>query len=275
MFGYVTVSQDDLKVKEYKRYRGFYCGLCRALHKKYGRTGQLALTYDMTFLSMLLNGLYEPPLHELTHRCLVHPVQKQTFLFNEITEYAADMSVLLAYYKELDNVIDEKSLRGRAYTLITRRQAKKIAENYPRQAEAVREQLGELQIIEDSNTYDLDRSSGCFGKLLAELFVFREDVWSEDLRRMGFFLGKFIYLLDAYDDLEKDLKKHNYNPWQPERERKDFDALVENTLTMMIAESARAFERLPILQDAEILRNILYAGVWARFREVADSRSGQ
>ena len=185
------------------------------------------------------------------------------------------MSVLLAYYKELDNVIDEKSLRGRAYTLITRRQAKKIAENYPRQAEAVREQLGELQIIEDSNTYDLDRSSGCFGKLLAELFVFREDVWSEDLRRMGFFLGKFIYLLDAYDDLEKDLKKHNYNPWQPERERKDFDALVENTLTMMIAESARAFERLPILQDAEILRNILYAGVWARFREVADSRSGQ
>ena len=125
MFGYVTVSQDDLKVKEYKRYRGFYCGLCRALHKKYGRTGQLALTYDMTFLSMLLNGLYEPPLHELTHRCLVHPVQKQTFLFNEITEYAADMSVLLAYYKELDNVIDEKSLRGRAYTLITRRQAKK------------------------------------------------------------------------------------------------------------------------------------------------------
>ena len=275
MFGYVTVSQDDLKVKEYKRYRGFYCGLCRALHKKYGRTGQLALTYDMAFLSMLLNGLYEPPLHELTHRCLVHPVQKQTFLFNEITEYAADMSVLLAYYKELDNVIDEKSLRGRAYTLITRRQAKKIAENYPRQAEAVREQLGELQIIEDSNTYDLDRSSGCFGKLLAELFVFREDVWSEDLRRMGFFLGKFIYLLDAYDDLEKDLKKHNYNPWQPERERKDFDALVENTLTMMIAESARAFERLPILQDAEILRNILYAGVWARFREVADSRSGQ
>ena len=272
MFGYVTVSQDDLKVKEYKRYRGFYCGLCRALHKKYGRTGQLALTYDMTFLSMLLNGLYEPPLHELTHRCLVHPVQKQTFLFNEITEYAADMSVLLAYYKELDNVIDEKSLRGRAYTLITRRQAKKIAENYPRQAEAVREQLGELQIIEDSNTYDLDRSSGCFGKLLAELSVFREDVWSEDLRRMGFFLGKFIYLMDAVDDLEQDIKKGNYNPLIELSQRKDFEAYIENTLIMMMAECSKNFELLPIVQYTDILRNILYSGVWSKYSMIKNKK---
>ena len=79
-------------------------------------------------------------------------------------------------------------------------------------------------------------------------------------------------MLDAFEDLEKDLKKGAYNPWQPSKDRKDFDALVENTLMMMISECAKSFERLPIVQDVDILRNIIYSGVWQKYEEVREKR---
>ncbi|MGX8729257.1 MAG: DUF5685 family protein, partial [Lachnospiraceae bacterium] len=114
--------------------------------------------------------------------------------------------------------------------------------------------------------------SGYTGKMLGEIFVMQEDEWSDVLRCCGYYLGKFVYLMDAYEDLEKDQRKKEYNPWTPFFGRPDFDALVENTLTLMVSDAAREFERLPIIMDAEILRNILYAGVWKQFRTVKAKR---
>ena len=129
-----------------------------------------------------------------------------------------------------------------------------------------------LAAAEDAGEYDLDRIAGFTGNLTAEVFVMQEDEWVDELRDIGFYLGKFIYLLDAYDDLEKDLKKGEYNPWTPSMKRRDFEALVENTLMMMMSESAKAFEKLPIVQDVDILRNIIYSGVWLKFEAAKKKR---
>ncbi|MBQ6376516.1 MAG: hypothetical protein IJJ52_02700 [Lachnospiraceae bacterium] len=275
MFGYVTVNQDDLKVRDFKRYRGFYCGLCESLRKRYGLQGQSILPYDMVFVDILLNGVYETPLLEKDRFCLTHPFKKQHMIYNEISDYTADMGVLLAYYKLLDDVRDAKSRKAKAGLRLIRKSALKVRDEWPRQAEAAENYIRQLTKAEEEKLYDLDEVAGFTGTFLGEIFVMREDLWSDFLRRCGFFLGKYIYLMDAYEDLEKDIKKGCYNPWEQVMKRKDFDALVENTLTMMMAECAREFEKLPIVQDIDMLRNIIYSGVWTKFNEIKMKRCGE
>ena len=140
-----------------------------------------------------------------------------------------------------------------------------MAAEYPRQAEAVQKYLLELSKTELENCRDIDQVSGLFGRICAELFVMQPDEWEDILRRMGFFLGKFIYLLDAWEDLEQDRKKGCYNPLYELSSQEGFEERFYQILTMMMAESSKAFERLPILEHTSILRNILYSGVWSRY----------
>ena len=267
MFGYVTVNKQDLTVGGYERYRAYYCGLCRSLHSRYGRKGQVLLSYDLTFLTILLEGVYEDPLADEEHRCIPHPAKAHRMLFNTITEYAADMCVLLSYYHLQDDWEDDRRMRGLAGTKILRNDLRRIENLYPRQARAVRECIHQLSVYEKENESSIDKVAGLTGHMLSEIFAYREDTWTDELMEVGFYLGKYIYLLDAYKDLEKDKKRGKYNIWTHYCSRKDFEALVENTLTMMMAEAARYFERLPIVQDIDILRNVLYSGVWLKYRE--------
>ncbi len=272
MFGYITVNQDELKMKDVRRYKSYYCGLCRELGIRYGNIGRLTLNYDMTFLTILLSALYETPMQTEKKRCVPHPLTKQEMLYGKYTGYTADMNMLLIWYKMADDVADDGSVKGRAFMKAKKSDIEKLKEAYPRQAEAIETKLKKLADAEFANIHDLDYVSGLFGDMTAEVFVAKEDEWSDELRRMGFYLGKFIYLLDAYEDLEKDEKNGEYNPWETMKGRKDFDALVENTLTMMIAESAKEFEKLPILADVDILRNIMYSGVWSKYEAVKKKR---
>lgn len=265
------VNEEELRIREFKRYRSYYCGLCRSLGR-HGVSGRLLLTYDMTFLYILLNGLYEKPLKNERHRCAVHMVKPREMLTGEIANYAADMTVLLYYYKALDDVADEGTIKAKSAAGILNKAARKVAEQYPRQAGAIRQGCEALSKAEEAGKYDLDTISGYTGRMLGEIFVMQEDEWADVLRCCGYYLGKFVYLMDAYEDLEKDRKKKAYNPWTPYLGRLDFDALVENTLTLMISDAAREFERLPILTDVEILRNILYSGVWKRYQIVKTKR---
>ena len=114
--------------------------------------------------------------------------------------------------------------------------------------------------------------SGIFGHIMEEIFAYRQDEWERSLRRMGFYLGKFIYLLDAYDDVEEDVKKENYNPFSKDYIIKGFDDRIKNMLLLMMAETCREFEKLPIIKYADILRNILYSGVWCRFESISRKR---
>ena len=186
----------------------------------------------------------------------------------EITQYAADMNVLLAYYHMKDDWADEKKVSGLLGGGLLKKKAEKIAEQYPRQSKAIKESLQELSDCEKENSQEIDRSAGCFGRLMADLFVYKEDMWEQTLRRMGFFLGKYIYIMDAYEDLEEDLRKQCYNPLKHLHERADYEEQIRQILCMMIAECSAEFEKLPCLLDVDILRNILYDGVWNRYNKI-------
>lgn len=274
MFGYVTVDKPELKVKDYYKYKAYYCGLCRTLKEKYGQTGRLTLTYDMTFAIILLTSLYEYETHLTKRRCPASPVKPVAMLQSEITEYGAAMNIILSYYHFKDDWQDERSAAGFAAAKLMHRRAKQIEKNYPGQCAVIKKELRQLHHFEAAGSENIDEAAGCFGRLMAGLFVYKEDMWSETLKRIGFYLGKFIYIMDAWDDLEKDIKKGNYNPLKKLYKEKDYEERCHEMLTMMMAECSSAFELLPCIEDVDILRNILYSGVWtkrnARLKEMKE-----
>lgn len=268
MFGYIVVHKPELKVREYETYRASYCGLCRSLKKRHGRLGQMTLSFDMTFLALLLTGLYEPQTVTGQSRCLAHPMQRHHYRGNPYFDYAADMNVLLTYYKCLDDWKDDHKLSRLLFAKLLEGKMKKLKKQYGEKAEKTGRLLQELGEFEKRNICDIDKTAGFFGEIMAELFVYRPDEWEEKLRHMGFFFGKFIYLMDAYEDIEEDLKKGRYNPLSELYKKDTFEQECQQILKMMMAETSRTFEALPILEDAEILRNILYAGVWTRYGQI-------
>ncbi len=272
MFGYVVMNRPEMKIKDYYMYRSFYCCLCRELRERSRITGQLTLTSDMTFVIMLLSGLYEPPTKVGTSRCIVHPVRKQPVRKNEVTEYAADMNVFLAYYKCVDDWKDEKKVLRLAYSKLLKNKDKKAEALWKKKTDAIVGYLNEISAMEKAGETDIDRISGCFGRVMEEILAWKADQWEPSLRRMGFYLGKFIYLMDAYEDVEDDLEKGNYNPFATDYIMEGFQDRVRQILIMMMAEASREFEKLPIIKYADILRNILYSGVWCRFETVSEKR---
>lgn len=272
MFGYITVCKPELKIKDFYKYQSYYCGLCHTLKERFGLRGQMTLSYDMTFVAILLTSLYESETTFTTHHCIVHPVKKRGFSQNEMSAYAADMNILLTYYKFLDDWEDEKKKVALAASKLLKEKAKKVIKQYPRQSKAIRDCLKELAAYEASNETNLDLVSGCFGHLMEELFIYKQDEWEQDLRRFGFFLGKFIYLMDAYDDLQEDLKKGGYNPLISLYNEEAYEEKCRQILTMMMSECSMAFERLPCLVDADILRNVLYAGVWTKYNQIQEKQ---
>lgn len=153
MFGYVTVYKDELKIKDYNRYRAYYCGVCRSLKNSYGMAGQMTLTYDMTFLAILLSALYEDDTKIVMKKCIPHPVKKHPEISNEYTDYAAGMNILLSYYKLKDNWEDERSLKSNTAAGILKRAFKKACKKYPEQAKAVRDYIKKLLFIEFDCTF--------------------------------------------------------------------------------------------------------------------------
>jgi hypothetical protein len=272
MFGYVIVNKPEMKFKDFDIYRSYYCGLCRELREKYGVSGQISLTYDMTFVLLLLSALYEPMTKKGTTRCIIHPLCKQPVRRNEITEYAADMNILLTYYKCLDDWKDEKKLLRRGYAQLLSGKEGRMESAYQEKAQTIVSYLERLDSLEKENEQNMDKMAGCFGRIMEEILAYRRDEWEPYLRKIGFYMGKFIYLLDAYDDVEKDQKDGNYNPFAGKYPAEGFDEEIQGILMMMMSEACREFEKLPIIKYGDILRNILYSGVWCRFEETKKKR---
>ena len=270
MFGYINVNRPELRIKDDTLYRSFYCGLCRGLGRRHGISAKITLSYDMSFVALLLSALYEPSTERGSAFCLLHPGERHAIVRNPMVDYAADMNLLLAYYNLKDDWQDDKKLSAKALSSLLKRGFLRVEREYPRQSRAVKEYVEKIAEMEKDGVPDLDAPSGATGIMFGEILVKEEDVWSETLRQLGFYLGKFIYLMDAYEDLEKDIRKGAYNPWRAFGGlRKDVADRAQEALTLMAGEACLAFERLPILRYEELLRNILYAGLWTRFDEIS------
>lgn len=262
MLGYVTTNADTLDKAQKDRYQACYCGLCRQLGLRHGAPGRASLTYDMTFLSMLLSALYEEPEEAGTFRCPANPLRQCAYVGTKVTEYAADMNVLLAYYNALDDWKDDHSVTALGICKALEKKAERVKTLWPRQSEVIISCLKSLGDMEKANDLNPDNPANCFGYLMGELFAWKDDdEWTPALRRMGAALGRFIYLMDASLDLPSDIRHERYNPLVAQ-----LDTDFTEILTMIISECTAEFEQLPLQGDVEILRNILYAGVWVQYK---------
>ncbi len=273
MFGYIIANSEILSEDDKQRYKGVYCGLCRTLKERHGQFGRLTLNYDMTFLILVLNSLYEPEMSKGKERCMVHPCKQHCYLSNEITTYASDMNVALAYLNQLDNWHDDKNILSLIYAQILKKKYEKIAEKYPRQCQAMESCIERLSELEKSGEQNPDAGARLFGELMGEIFAFREDRWTESIRAMAGALGEFIYIMDAVIDLPRDIKKHRYNPLSALKTAGRSDAYFKDILTMLIGNCTMDFEKLPLVEDVSIMRNILYSGVWTRYELEQEKRS--
>ena len=278
MFGYVTIYRNDLTQPAIDRYQAYYCGLCEALGRKYATAGRMTLSYDMTFAALLLSALYDPETRYFTGRCVPHPLKVRPRAANPYLDYAADMSIALAYYNYLDDWQDEhrhaslRNARRLESALVN------IRTEHPAQCRAIEAQLKALNALEAAGSEDLDALCGCFGALLGAVFQYDNDIWSPVLDRVGRGMGGFIYLMDAYDDLEKDQKNGSFNALASLHSRLDPDSFEERChelFTQQLGICAEAFGLLPILKDSlegQILYNTIYSGVWCKYTLIKAKR---
>ena len=274
MFGYVRINKMDLTFREYENYKGYYCGLCKYLKENHGEISRLGLNYDITFLIVILTAIYKPKPSIFQERCVVSPFKKKKKIINEITEYAASMNVLLTYYKLEDNLLDDKGIKDIfAYNLYKNKL--NLAHNkYPQKSKIIKEQMNLLNKLEQEKEYNIDKVSNTFGEIMGEIFAYKTDKYEEDLRKIGFNIGKYIYILDAYEDLEEDYKKGRYNPFieyinNKEKLKQRVDRLVSMSLGLL----SSSINNLNIQVNRGIIENIVYSGVYLRYKNILNKGS--
>lgn len=273
MFGYVMTNCKTLTDEQRKRFRSLYCGMCRTLRMRYGNLSRTTLSYDMTFVALVLSALYEPEEESGCERCMPHPIRPHEFACNSIMEYAADLNVALAYHKCMDNWHDDRNPAYAAAGRALRGAYNRVKANRREKCDAIEQWMDDIRRIESSGQTEIDPPMNLTGQMLGTLFQYRDDCWSELLGRMGNALGRFIYFMDAYDDLASDVRRKKYNPLKSIMNQPDFEELCKQSMTMMMAECADAFELLPIVKDADLIRNILYSGVWAKYGYIQTKKS--
>ncbi len=270
MFGYVRPCAEELKVKEFERFRACYCGLCHELGREYGIPGRSILNYDFVFLTMLLWGGREtcdytfrrclPGLFR--RRCVCQRAQPLTV--------SAGYSVILAYWKARDNEDDSrgaKRLAARAVRLFLTRGYKKAAGKYPDFDKSVSSRLAELRELERDGERSLDRSADKFAALLASASDAAEESCRQPLKSLLYHVGRIIYIADAWADLESDLKDRRYNPvaarfsltspQAPEEIRES----VRETLMGSVSLAVAAFNLLPVSYWTPVTENIVAVGI--------------
>ena len=266
LFGYIITNHETLSEERQQRFRAAYCGLCRTLRQRHGLKGSATISYDMTFLALLLNALYEPEEKQGRERCVAHPAKAHDYFVSPVMDYVSDMNLALAYYKCLDNWEDDRNLMSAAESGLLKSAYERVKKAWPDKCRAIENWLREVHTFEREGKMEIDLPVNATGRLLGELFAWPEGgEWTEVLRTVGDGLGRFVYFMDAYEDLPEDARKGRFNALKPLRDREDYEEMCRSAMSMMLADAAEAFETLPIVQDYELLSNVLYSGVWSKY----------
>ena len=281
MFGYVRIYKPELKMAEFEHDQGVYCSLCKQLGKRYGVMARMTLSYDFTFLAVFRMALSDTCTGFKKGRCTFNPLKKRTCCCeNTHVEFAADAATLLMYHKLKDNMADNgffHSLPARLLLPFASRAKKKAAKAYPELAAHIQTCMDRQAELETSKTASLDAAAEPSAMMLAYLArMGAADEREEKIRdRFGYCLGRWIYLVDAAEDLPEDLENGSYNPYILVRglEKGDIQAVKDTreyarfTLNACLAECLAAYNLLHVRRFDGILRNILELGMPAAQKE--------
>ena len=264
MFGYVKVNKDELRLREYNVYKSYYCGLCKTLKSEYGYFSRFVLNYDSVFLALLLSSVTNDDYDLKNEICIAHPTKKIPIMVkNKSLTYSAAVMVILALLKSEDDIHDEKSLKAFFTYLLLFNARRKLKKRYKNLYEDCKNQINKLSILEKNNCTDLDNLSDCFANLLKLLFspdFITDEKQVRILSHIGYMLGRFIYIIDAFEDIEKDKKKNAFNPFIVAEKVPDNDELF-NLLTFNLSSLANAYELLNLKVNKPSLDNIIYLGL--------------
>lgn len=279
MFGYIQPDIPYLYVKDGMLYKALYCGLCKSIGGCCGQAARLGLSYDMTFLSALLHNIKNTDVKIDSRRCAVHPFVKRPIAEDdEITRTVACLNTVLTYYKLSDDVEDEHKGRfARSFFKKGFRKAKKL---HPRAAEIIEQRMRGLAALEKQKCASLDMAADPFGLMIADLsdYCLGESA-TEYTRALFYGVGKWVYLIDALDDYDKDVKKKNYNPFccafgLPDREamlagnREEVDFVFKS----VFAENAESLKNIKFYFNHDLTDNIILRGIPAATRRVLCGR---
>lgn len=284
MFGYVTISKEQLTEDEYDIFCSYYCGVCKATGKRASQLSRMGLSYDITFLALVLESLSEVDPEIKMENCIVHPIKKRSCVKESgALDYAAEVGVILEYLKLADDLHDDKSVKAAAGMMLMHRGYKRSAKQNIQSHELIKKQLKRLSEYEKNGCDSIDETADAFAKILECLFApeFIEDrKITRILSWMGYNLGRWIYILDAYNDMERDFKDKSYNPLlaggeTPEQVKTNRKQETELALTFTLENIASAFELLDFKRNESLIGKIIYTGLKQRQAFVLDGKSGE
>jgi len=275
MFGYVNVYKDELKIKEYNVYRAYYCGLCKMLGSEFSQSVRMGLSYDFSFLALVLSSVDNCTEEIKNEKCIIHPISKRPASKEEkFITYSAYMSVINTYFKLKDDVNDNKKIKSFIALMFYKRHLNKAKKKYPEEYRKIKHHLNELYKKEKEKCADTDEVADCFGKILELLFspefLNCDEITKKALSNFGYNLGRFIYLADAVNDIEEDIRKRNYNPVvlkfnyngkDGAELKKSLEKNLDYSLTFTLENISKAFELIEFKKNRGIIKNIIYLGL--------------
>jgi hypothetical protein len=270
MFGYIVPDKPELKIKEFDNFKGYYCGLCKRLKSDYTFFSRLFLNYDCAFLSLILSAVSDEAPSCKNQACSFSPLKKKKVVYTDASKFAAAINVMLAKNSIKDNIKDEKKFYLLPISWMLIPGYKKAKRDYPKVADIIEKSLVELAILEQAKEKDIDKISDVFATMLGDLIEQGAKTDKRAFKHLGYNLGRWIYLIDAYDDLEDDLKKRCYNPLLLHYEysgedmkefKKKIDEDIRYNLFFSLSEAAKAFDLINIKKHENLLINIIYSGI--------------
>lgn len=317
MLGYVKIDKGELKVREYEVYTGYYCGVCKSIGRRYGQLPRMVLSYDAAFLAILLASLSDESDTPVQEHCIAHPViKKKTVIRNRAIDYAGDVMLILAWYKLADDAADEGKAYAKPVMLMMKRIFRRLNHMYPELCSSIENHLSALSALEREKCASIDMAAEAFSKIMEDIFTEglqavygseppqqtspgadRSDYGisgmqdepcgfaspdndtRELLARAGYHLGKWIYMIDAVDDIEENIESGAYNPllfrfkFDAANETADeFRARIEPDLRFnlyhYLAMLSRCTDSLDIRKNAGIIENVIYFGLNRKTEEI-------
>lgn len=278
MLGYVQIFKPELKVREYETYMGYYCGICKYIGRNYGQLPRMSLSYDAAFLALLLASVEDEPDIPAAEHCIVHHIKKKTVIRNSAIEYSGDLMLLLAWHKLDDDVRDDGSIAAKSAMLLLKRQYKKLRRRHPELCRVMSEGLAELSRLEKEKCASLDMASDAFAKIMEAILAEGSPDHHEAFAKAGYHLGKWIYLADATDDIEKDIESGAYNPliyryeYDPSESPADFrrriTPMLEFNLYQYLSVLEDVVNSLDIKKNQGIIENVIYFGLNRKTEEI-------
>ena len=288
MLGYVQIFKPELKVREYEVYMGYYCGVCKYIGAEYGQLPRMVLSYDAAFLALLLACVDETPDAPVQEHCIAHHIKDKTIIRNRAVEYAGDVMLILAWYKMLDDAQDEGKLYAKASARLLKKLHRKLQKKYPALCDGIEINLAKLNGLEKAKCASLDEAAESFSKIMD--VIFREGARAlypdlqelhETFGRIGYHMGKWIYLMDAADDIEENIESGAYNPLlyrfeyrggedteTPRQFRERIRGDLEFNLYQYLAVLSQQTGSLDIRKNQGIIDNVIYLGMNRKTEEI-------